>query len=217
MQQPSEDFPACKGIPDQLSELHSISRALGAEHSRSRLSESEILIPTGYAGMVAVPALGHFGSLRIPTALEAWAKKTGWHIRSRIPGVKRNEHLSFPANAFEAVQATRDAFSRLDHHAVLAGGSSAFGMRLFPVRVSLEAEPTLEDGEFFLDLASLAWVLATHHEWRRLPGEFLLRCLGETYADHGTLFIGYDDDMRKLTERSDERALRGPVLIGFAL
>lgn len=199
-------------------QLASLSRKVSSlSHGRLGVWEdaANYAIPEGFAGLVAVPRLDHFGAARIPLAAEAWHKATGWAIRTGIRGLESSR--LFRAEDFETDAHTLSAFERLEE---LQGNPDEKRveqnpMRVFLVRATREANPTLAEGEFLLDLASHIWILCSHTVWRDLSETLLFRCAGERFKPLGerAVLVGYRDSLRAVNF-SSKGLVEGIALIG---
>ncbi len=182
----------------QVNSLHALEHSLNVERAKGLAARfEEGPIPDGYAGFVAVPRLDHFGTHRIPESAIAWGASSGWDLRAAYSALEKrknflSEHFRVRTQtlgAFEALEAQQGApdEDRIEQNPI----------RIFPIRaawVDEDEEPRLDEGEFFLDLASTMWVLAVHSKWVEAE-PLMLACFGERML-HGiltgrTMFVGY--------------------------
>lgn len=216
MVQGPNNLPKFRDIKNQIHALEHAVKALRPEHALAWVA-GHGNVPVGYTSLVAVSKLDNFGSLSIPATSEAWGKVTGWRMQTRIPGLVAGTSNLFDPAKFSVEERTHSAFAGFEAQAVIENKKYDLNrMRIFPVRISTEPEPVLEEDEFFLDLVSMMWLLVSHPKWKVSEGEFLLRCLGERYLDHRTLLVGYRDSVRKVTYHNGEQDTH-PTIIGKVL
>ncbi len=175
-------------------QLFELRKSIHIEHALQLVEQLPGEVPEGYAGYVAVPRLDHGGVSRTPEAARSWRKATGWEIRAAIASLEESEN--FRPEYFKVVPKTLAAFEALE---ALQGVPDEDKVEQNPVRIFLvratdDLDPQLEEGEFFLDLGTMMWVLATHSKWIEQE-PLLFRCLGERSL-HGilkdrTILVGY--------------------------
>lgn len=186
----------------QLHTLRTTVVALGSGHSDEWAEKKKDLCPQGYAGLVAVPRFDQFGCFRVPAAIEGWHRSSEWDLRARVRGMRNIEGHGerFSETEFSVADSTMKAFDLLHKEQGVLGehGFERNPLRIFPVRASPEEVHTCAEDEFFPDLATLAWILAAHPEWKLEDNEVLLRCVGERHNSRPDLdlVIGYYNGVR---------------------
>ncbi|MBU2220803.1 hypothetical protein KKD81_02610 [Patescibacteria group bacterium] len=189
-------------LSEQLHALGSAVKSLSSEHSDKCAQLKDGSCPSGYAGFVAVPRFDQFGCFRVPASIEGWHRSSGWGLRSRVKGMQGIEGHGerFLEEEFSVADKTIEAFDHLQSEQGVLGDHrfERNPLRIFPVRTSEEVSPECGVQEFFPDLASLAWILAAHPEWRLSDNQVLLRCVGERFKNRPgeDLVIGYKDGVR---------------------
>jgi hypothetical protein len=201
-------------LASQYTALKRSVKSLDTPEARELVESFREKAEDGYGGYVAVPRLDHFGSGRIPSACDAWHRSTGWRVRTGIRGIETT-HL-FRASDFGTDQRTYDAFDELERRqgSMDPQRNERNPVRVFAIRATEEADPTLAEGEFMLDLASHVWILATHPEWRDREEDIVFRCAAERFKPLGdrAILVGYRDSMRAVNF-SDKEMTHGIALV----
>jgi len=175
-------------------------------------------VSAGYAGMVVIPKPTRFTYFNALVAIQLWDKFSDLKLVMKLPGVQAG---SFAGSRVERYVRVPRTVQKLDE---LEKASSA-ELLVFPFRAvqyGADGYDTLDEGEFFLDMASMLWLIGPVTKIIEGRSDISFACLGERYDPDHTgnsdeiPIVAYEGHRRLYVRPERELNEKYYVLIGWA-